>query len=57
MESILRKKSFDFAIHIVKLCQFLQAEKKEFVLSRQLLRSGTAILMKNTIVYIMNVMN
>lgn len=43
MESILRKKSFDFAIHIIKLCQFLQVEKKEFVLSRQLLKSGTAI--------------
>jgi four helix bundle protein len=33
----------EFAIRIVKLSQFLQQEKKEFVLSRQVLRSGTAI--------------
>lgn len=42
-DSILRDKSYQFAIRIVKLSQYLQAEKKEFVLSKQLLRSGTAI--------------
>ena len=42
-KSILRDKSYAFAIRIVKLSQFLQAEKKEFVLSKQILRSGTAI--------------
>ena len=42
-ESILREKSYLFAIRIVKLSQCLQTEKKEYVLSKQLLRSGTAI--------------
>ena len=42
-KSVLRDKSYEFAIEIVKLSQFLQTEKKEFVLSRQILRSGTAI--------------
>jgi len=42
-ESILKKKSYLFAIRIVKLSQHLQVEKKEFVLSKQILRSGTAI--------------
>ena len=39
----LRDNSYGFAIRIVKLSQYLQREKKEFVLSRQVLRSGTAI--------------
>jgi four helix bundle protein len=42
-ESILRAKSYAFAIQIVKLSQYLIKEHKEFVLSRQVLRSGTAI--------------
>lgn len=42
-KNILRNKSFDFAVRIVNLCLFLNKEKKEFVLSKQLLRSGTAI--------------
>jgi four helix bundle protein len=42
-ENIIKKKSFDFAIRIVKLYQFLCAEKKEYVLSKQLLRSGTFV--------------
>jgi four helix bundle protein len=42
-ESILKVKSYNFAIRIVKLYQFLIKEKKEFVLSKQILRSGTAI--------------
>jgi four helix bundle protein len=41
--SILREKSYKFAIRIVRLAQFLQQEKKEFVLSKQVIRSGTAI--------------
>ena len=36
-------KSFLFAIRIVKLYRFLSESKKEFVLSKQLLRSGTSI--------------
>ena len=43
MEKPLRNKSFGFAIRIVKLFRFLQKEKREFVMSKQLLRSGTAI--------------
>ncbi len=42
-ENIIKKKSFEFAIRVVKLFQHLQAEKKEFVLSKQLLRSGTSV--------------
>jgi four helix bundle protein len=39
----LRNKSYDFAIKIVKASQILVSERKEFVLSKQILRSGTAI--------------
>jgi four helix bundle protein len=42
-ESILKTKSYQFAILIVKLSQTLVSDKKEYVLSKQLLRSGTAI--------------
>ena len=42
-ETPLKDKSYDFAIRIVKLAQHLQKEKKEFGLSKQVLRSGTAI--------------
>ena len=42
-ENIIKNKSFDFALRIVKLYQYLIEFKKEFVLSKQLLRSGTAI--------------
>jgi four helix bundle protein len=41
--NLLDEKSFDFSIRIVKLNRYLQNEYKEFVLSKQLLRSGTAI--------------
>ena len=36
-------KSKAFAIRIIRLYQFIQSEKKEFTLSKQLLRSGTSI--------------
>ena len=42
-ENVIKNKSFAFAIRIVKLYQFLCETKKEFVLSKQLLRSGTAV--------------
>ena len=42
-ENIIKIKSFSFALRVVKMSQFLSAEKKEFVLSKQLLRSGTSI--------------
>jgi len=41
--NLLDEKSFDFSIRIVKLNKYLQNEYKEFVLSKQLLRSGIAI--------------
>ncbi|MBW4361260.1 four helix bundle protein [Flavobacterium taihuense] len=41
--NIVKNKSFDFAIRIVRLYQYLNSNKKEFVLSKQLLRSGTSI--------------
>jgi four helix bundle protein len=43
MENIVATKSYAFAIRVVKLYKVLSAERKEFVLSKQLLRSGTAI--------------
>ena len=42
-KSILKDKSYEFALEIVKLARYLQSEKNEFVLSRQILKSGTAI--------------
>ena len=42
-ESVLANKSFGFAIRIVNLYKYLTDVKKECVLSKQLLRSGTAI--------------
>ena len=43
MKGILEEKSFRFAIRIVNLYKYLVNEKKEFVMSKQLLRSGTSI--------------
>lgn len=42
-ENIVKNKSFGFAVRIVKLYQYLCEQKKEFVLSKQLLRSGTSV--------------
>ncbi|MBQ9338145.1 MAG: four helix bundle protein [Lentisphaeria bacterium] len=42
-ESLAMEKSFAFALRIVKLYQHLADKKKEFVLSKQVLRSGTSI--------------
>lgn len=42
-ESIVANKSKAFALRIIKLYQFLVEEKKEYVLSKQLLRSGTSV--------------
>ncbi len=39
-ENILQQKSFHFAIEIVELYKHLSSEKKEFVLSKQILKSG-----------------
>ncbi|MEQ1744158.1 MAG: four helix bundle protein [Saprospiraceae bacterium] len=37
----LREKSFNLAVRIVRLCRYLNDEKKEYTLSKQLLRCGT----------------
>ncbi len=42
-ENVILTKSKAFAVNIVRLCQSLQGEKREFVLSKQVLRSGTSI--------------
>jgi len=42
-ENILKDKSFKFSIRIVKLYKYLCDVKKEFVLSKQVLRSGTSV--------------
>lgn len=41
--NIVKEKSYAFAIEVVKLYQYLCKEKREFVLSKQLLRSGTSV--------------
>ena len=41
--NVIQDKSFAFAIRIVNLYRYLSGEKREFVLSKQLLRSGTSI--------------
>ncbi|WP_316316556.1 four helix bundle protein, partial [Clavibacter michiganensis] len=42
-ENVLLEKSFDFAVRVVKAYKFLVEEKKEYVLSKQFVRSGTSI--------------
>ncbi len=42
-ESILANKTVDFAVRIVRFYQYLCKEKKEYVLSKQILKSGTSI--------------
>ncbi|RUT79009.1 four helix bundle protein [Ancylomarina longa] len=42
-DNVVMNKSYAFALRIIKLYQFLVSNKKEYVLSKQLLRSGTAV--------------
>lgn len=42
-ENVLKTKAKEFAKEIVLLCKTLQSDNKEFVLSKQILRSGTSI--------------
>jgi len=42
-ENIIKNKSFDFAVRIIGLYKYLKDEKKEYVLSKQILKSGTSI--------------
>ena len=43
MDKAIQDKSFGFAVRIVNLCKYLRAEEKEYILSKQLARSGTSI--------------
>ena len=42
-DNIIVKKSYSFALEIITIYKYLVSEKKEFVLSKQLLRSGTSV--------------
>ena len=42
-ENVVKEKSMAFAIRVVNLYRFLCEEKKEYVLSKQILRAGTSI--------------
>ena len=43
MDGNIQDKSFQFAVRIVKLAKVLRNDRSEYVLSKQLLRSGTSI--------------
>ena len=43
MSSVVEKKSFEFAVRVVNLYKYLTSAKKEYVMSKQLLKSGTSI--------------
>lgn len=42
-KNIIKEKSFEFALRIIKLYKYLKSDHMEFVLSKQVLRSGTSI--------------
>ncbi len=42
-EPDIRSRTFEFSVQVIELYKFLQFEKKEYVLGKQLLRSGTSI--------------
>lgn len=42
-ENLINKKAFDFAVQSVKFCRILQDEKKEYILTKQLIRSSTSV--------------
>ena len=42
-KSILKEKSFAFALRSIKLYEYLKCTKKEYIISKQMLRSGTSI--------------
>ena len=42
-DNVVQEKSFAFAVRVVRLSKYLSDEQKEFVLSKQILRSGTSI--------------
>ena len=42
-ESLIKDKSFQFSVRIVKMCRHLKETKNEYILSKQVLRCGTSI--------------
>ncbi len=42
-DNVIKIKSFNFALRIINLYKYLSEEKREYILSKQLLRSGTSI--------------
>lgn len=42
-KNIIKNKSYDFALRIIKLYKYLKLDKNEYVLANQILRSGTSI--------------
>jgi len=42
-KNVVKDNSYKFALRVIKMYQFLSEDKREFVLSKQVLRSGTAI--------------
>lgn len=42
-KNILKSKSFNFALRVVKLYRYLREEKKEYIMSKQLMRSGISV--------------
>lgn len=42
-ENIVMNKSYAFSLRVIKLCKYLITNEKEYVLSKQVLRSGTSI--------------
>ncbi len=43
MKNIIEQKRFDFAVRVINLYKYLTEQKKEYVLSKQLLKAGTSI--------------
>ena len=43
MDNTIEIKSFQFAVRIVKMCKLLREDRKDYILSKQLLRAGTSI--------------
>ena len=42
-KNAIQEKSFDFSVHIVKFCFEMQRNHREFIITKQLLRSGTSV--------------
>ncbi|MDR0834841.1 MAG: four helix bundle protein [Candidatus Symbiothrix sp.] len=42
-ENVIKEKSFEFSIRVINLYKYLINDKKEFILSKQIIRSGTSI--------------